>query len=317
MYFKPRVFISSTFSGNLNIRKSIKTFLSEAGIEPLLYETNLTPSVKPFTYREDILSADFVILFIDNKYGSTTETGLSGTEEEYSLARKYNIPLHVYISKKVNTLVKNVSSSTDKNELNESKKLKKFIDRINEDRTSYFIFSNTKELEKKIKENTAKLIFSVATNFIVKNGLSNHNSQLISLNNDVNILTKFIKKMDYRKKLKNEYSLNPITTSIILEPLYDLDYFDINTLVTWCAKDEFSKFIKASQEFTEKHVDFYHSKHPMCREKVTVDIYEARVPSKKGEYYSLLEPKFKNWDNAYTRLKEQYKKLLAQFELLK
>ncbi|MDN6355147.1 MAG: hypothetical protein L0J81_03680, partial [Lactiplantibacillus plantarum] len=96
-----------------------------------------------------------------------------------------------------------------------------------------------------------------------------------------------------------------------------LDYFDINTLVTWCAKDEFSKFIKASQEFTEKHVAFYQSKHPMCREKVTVDIYEARVPSKKGEYYSLLEPKFKNWDNDYTRLKEQYKKLLAQFELLK
>ncbi|MDY2577360.1 DUF4062 domain-containing protein [Lactiplantibacillus plantarum] len=317
MYFKPRVFISSTFSGNLNIRKSIKKFLSEAGIEPLLYETNLTPSVKPFTYREDILSADFVILFIDNKYGSTTETGLSGTEEEYSLARKYNIPLHVYISKKVNTLVKNVSGSTDKNELNESEKLKKFIDRINEDRTSYFIFSNTKELEKKIKENTAKLIFSVATNFIVKNGLSNHNSQLISLNNDVNILTKFIKKMDYRKKLKDEHPLDPITTSIILEPLYDLDYFYINTLVTRCAKDEFSIFIKASQKFTENHELNYTTNHAQQIGKVTVDFYTVSNPSKEGEIYSSYYSKFKEWDNSYTKFKNQYATLLAQFELLK
>ncbi|WP_445618605.1 hypothetical protein [Lactiplantibacillus plantarum] len=123
--------------------------------------------------------------------------------------------------------------------------------------------------------------------------------------------------MDYRKKLKDEYSLNPITTSIILEPLYDLDYFYINTLVTRCAKDEFSIFIKASQEFTEKHDAFYQSKYSICREKVTVDIYKAKVPSKKSEYYSSFEPKFKNWDKAYTRLKEQYKELLAQFELLK
>lgn len=123
--------------------------------------------------------------------------------------------------------------------------------------------------------------------------------------------------MDYRKKLENEYPLDPITTNIILEPLYDLDYFDINTLVTRCAKDEFSIFIKASQKFTEKHDACYQPKYSICREKVTVDIYEARVPSKKGDYYSLFELKFKNWDKAYTSLKEQYKELLAQFELLK
>ncbi|MGA3417173.1 DUF4062 domain-containing protein [Lactiplantibacillus plantarum] len=99
MYFKPRVFISSTFSDNLQLRKRIKTSLSEVGMEPLLYETNLTPSIAPSTYREDILSADFVILFINDQYGSTTETGQSGTEEEYNLARNYNIPLHVYISR--------------------------------------------------------------------------------------------------------------------------------------------------------------------------------------------------------------------------
>ncbi|WP_277984734.1 DUF4062 domain-containing protein [Lactiplantibacillus plantarum] len=312
MYFKPKVFISSTFSDNLELRKRIKTSLSEVGMEPLLYETNLTPSIAPSTYREDILSADFVILFINDQYGSTTETGQSGTEEEYNLARNHNIPLHVYISKKTITHVQNTPSGSGKDE-----NLKKFIDRINEDHTSYFIFSNTDELEQKIKENTTKLVFSVVTNFTVKNGLSTHDSQLISLNNDVNILTKFIKKMDYRKKLKDEHPLDPITTSIILEPLYDLDYFYINTLVTRCAKDEFSIFIKASQKFTENHELNYTTNHAQQIGKVTVDFYTVSNPSKEGEIYSSYYSKFKEWDNSYTKFKNQYATLLAQFELLK
>lgn len=55
MAFKPRIFISSTFSDNKKVRDSIKKHFIELGAEPLLYESNLTPSTKPMTYRKDIL----------------------------------------------------------------------------------------------------------------------------------------------------------------------------------------------------------------------------------------------------------------------
>ena len=43
MAFKPRIFISSTFSDNKKVRDSIKKHFIELGAEPLLYESNLTP----------------------------------------------------------------------------------------------------------------------------------------------------------------------------------------------------------------------------------------------------------------------------------
>ncbi|MEJ1301931.1 hypothetical protein ACA609_15130 [Lactiplantibacillus plantarum] len=195
--------------------------------------------------------------------------------------------------------------------------MKKFIDRINEDHTSYFIFSNTNELEQKIKENTTKLVFSVATNFIVKNGLSTHDSQLISLNNDTTLLTKFIKNMDYHISLKESNSLDPVTTNIIMDPLDYLEYFDQNTLITTDAKSAVNAFIEASQRFTENHELNYITHHAQQIGKVTVDFYTVSNPSKKSEIYSSYYSKFKEWYNSYTKFKNQYATLLAQFELLK
>ena len=75
MAFKPRIFISSTFSDNKKVRDSIKKHFIELGAEPLLYESNLTPSTKPMTYRKDILEADFVILIMKDNYGTETDCG--------------------------------------------------------------------------------------------------------------------------------------------------------------------------------------------------------------------------------------------------
>lgn len=52
MYFKPRIFISSTLKENLGVRSEIEEFFSIVGAEVLLYEKNLTPSVTPMTYRK-------------------------------------------------------------------------------------------------------------------------------------------------------------------------------------------------------------------------------------------------------------------------
>ena len=97
MAFKPRIFISSTFSDNKKVRDSIKKHFIELGAEPLLYESNLTPSTKPMTYRKDILEADFVILIMKDNYGTETDWGISGTHEEYRIAKENRIPIHVYL----------------------------------------------------------------------------------------------------------------------------------------------------------------------------------------------------------------------------
>ena len=70
MIFRPRIFISSTLGENLSIRKKLETFYKSIGAEPMLYETNLTPSVVPASYRTDILDADFIIFILKNQYGT-------------------------------------------------------------------------------------------------------------------------------------------------------------------------------------------------------------------------------------------------------
>ncbi|XDD41725.1 DUF4062 domain-containing protein [Leptospira sp. WS60.C2] len=85
MYFKPRIFISSTLDIN-QIRNITQNVLEETGAEVILYEQNLTPSIKEYTYRYDINEADFIIFIFDNRYGSLTNAGISGTHEEWDIA---------------------------------------------------------------------------------------------------------------------------------------------------------------------------------------------------------------------------------------
>lgn len=67
MLFRPRIFVSSTFLENADVRKDIEDILQKSGSEPLLYETTLTPSVLPRTYRQNVLDSDFVLLISKRK----------------------------------------------------------------------------------------------------------------------------------------------------------------------------------------------------------------------------------------------------------
>lgn len=97
MYFKPRIFISSTMGDKSNLRQKIKKMFETAGAEVALYEKDLTPSVNFNTYREDILQTDFVIFIIDERYGNKTASGISGTEEEFNIAIRNHLPCHFYL----------------------------------------------------------------------------------------------------------------------------------------------------------------------------------------------------------------------------
>ena len=146
MAFKPRIFISSTFSDNKKVRDSIKKHFIELGAEPLLYESNLTPSTKPMTYRKDILEADFVILIMKDNYGTETDWGISGTHEEYRIAKENRIPIHVYLKP---------SKSQDN----------KLIKELLADQVSFYYFKTDVELMNRLKETT----FIIAEEIILKN----------------------------------------------------------------------------------------------------------------------------------------------------
>ena len=47
MYFKPRIFVSSTMGDKLALRNKIKDIFESAGAEVALYEKDLTPSTIP------------------------------------------------------------------------------------------------------------------------------------------------------------------------------------------------------------------------------------------------------------------------------
>lgn len=140
MFFKPKIFISSVLSIE-SIRNSIEAHFKNVGAEVLLYEKNLTPSVNKESYKQDILDSDFVIMILDKTYGSKTSSGISGTHEEYEIIKNTKIPMHVYIKK-------NETISND---------LQIFINEVSNDRVSYFLYKNEKDLIKRIVETTFQM----------------------------------------------------------------------------------------------------------------------------------------------------------------
>ncbi|EMF80864.1 hypothetical protein LEP1GSC188_3166 [Leptospira weilii serovar Topaz str. LT2116] len=111
----------------------------------MLYEENLTPSIKSSVYRHDILEADFIIFLFNEKYGSKTDSGKSGTHEEWEISLNSDIPKHVYIKQ------------GDKLKRNDS--LQKFIKKeINNKNISFYYYIDTENLIKQIKST----IFTIA-----------------------------------------------------------------------------------------------------------------------------------------------------------
>jgi len=134
MYFKPRIFISSTMGDKLQLRTDIKNIFESAGAEVVLYEKDLTPSVNPNTYRSDILQTEFAIFIIDQRYGAKTNTGLSGTEEEFDIVSFNKKPCHVYLKK-----------------IKKTDEAKQFEDKIRSKGISFYYYKDTKDLLNKLR----------------------------------------------------------------------------------------------------------------------------------------------------------------------
>jgi hypothetical protein len=176
MFFKPRIFISSTLSENLGIRNELDVFFKSIGAEIMLYEKNLTPSVNPMTYRTDIKDADFVIFIIKDKYGTETDSGLSGTHEELRISLDNDIPKHVYIKL---------------GEGNED--IVKIINEINKNQISFYYFKDDAELLIRIKET----VFTIARDIMIRkvehSDLSTPTVRQISTNHDYRLALGYLK----------------------------------------------------------------------------------------------------------------------------
>ncbi|MDF2800654.1 MAG: hypothetical protein K0S61_557 [Anaerocolumna sp.] len=207
MYFKPRIFISSTLDLK-EIRTEIKELFDSLGAETLIYEKNLTPSVQASTYRKDIENADFVIFILQDKYGTKTETGKSGTHEEWEITSRLKIPKHVYIQ----------NNSKSK----KSKDLNQFIkEKVEGNMTSFFYYDSKTKLLDRIKETMFIISKEIALHNIEKDKLPESKVKKIALDYDFAIAIKIIKDVESIRQLCNklEWDYQYIDTFTFL---YDL-----------------------------------------------------------------------------------------------
>ncbi|URZ05929.1 DUF4062 domain-containing protein [Clostridium felsineum] len=205
MIFRPRIFISSTLSENLNIRSEIEAFFSSVGAEAMLYEKNLTPSSNTMTYRKDILDADFIIFIIKNQYGNRTEIGISGTHEELQLALEANIPKHVYI--------KLEDGERDAQEL---------IEEIDNNQISYYYFKDDESLLKRIKETTFTIAKEIMLKKVEDAQLPKNSVEKISFKYDYYKAVEIMKIVESMKRVNNSLGVDWIDSTLFdsfIEPI--------------------------------------------------------------------------------------------------
>ena len=237
MAFKPRIFISSTFSDNQKVRESIKRYFIESCAEPLLYESNLTPSTESMTYRKDILEADFVILIIKDNYGTETEWGISGTHEEYKIAKENKIPIHVY-------LMKGDSSHN------------KLVKELLADQVSYYYFKTDKELLKRIKETSFIIAEEITLRHLSQKRLPYSTVRLLSYNADYQRAIDIIRSIEIMKKYNRQFGFDYLTTTIFasfVEPIVHYFNQQEHVFINWKLDDVLYNMLAIAQKYIDNH----------------------------------------------------------------
>lgn len=250
MYFKPRIFISSVMKDKLTLRKNIKDFLLSVGAECLLYEGNLTPSTLNTTYRYDITEADFVIIILDEHYGSLTERGISGTEEEFNIAIANKMKTHIYLK------------NTNNDELSE--KQQNFIDKIQNQSISYYYYKDDKELLKRIKESIFTIAKEIVINNISNEKLDDKTKLKMAFNHDYELAIGFISIHNQLLQVIRNNEIDYILTNIVTEFTdYPYLYLKANPNAFYDIKlyDLLLSCYQIADEFNSKHVIDFTSHH--------------------------------------------------------
>ncbi|AXR69531.1 DUF4062 domain-containing protein [Leptospira mayottensis] len=199
MYFRPRIFLSSVLS-LINIRDKVAEILESSGAEVMRYENNLTPSSTLATYRQDILEADFILFIFDKTYGTPTDSGKSGTHEEWELAIEADIPKHVYV-KKTN---------------NSENPLKSFFEKeISSQYVSYFYYKNDQELLKQVKSRIFTVAREIAIRKLDAKYLSSHQIRTLVYEYDYQRALRIIRSMEELLKCQAKGLIDFLETTIL------------------------------------------------------------------------------------------------------
>lgn len=202
MYFKPRIFISSTMGDKLKLRKEIKKIFEDVGAEVALYEKDLTPSIEPNTYRNDILQTDFVIFIIDERYGVPTNLGISGTEEELNIALYSKKPCHVYLK-----------------QVNKTAEAQRFEDFIRSKGISFYYYCDETDLKKKLKKTCFTVARDIVFSNIEKQQINPLQIRKMAINYDIEVGKPFCKLMESTIEIHNKTPFTFIDSNLMIQAL--------------------------------------------------------------------------------------------------
>lgn len=202
MYFKPRIFISSTMGDKLKLRKEIKSIFESAGAEVVLYEKDLTPSINPNTYRNDILQTEFAIFIIDQRYGVKTTNGLSGTEEEFDVVSFYKKPCHVYLKK-----------------IKKTNEAKSFEEKIRNKGISFYYYKDTPDLLNKLKSTCFTIARDIAYYELDNNQIEPELVRKMALKHDVNVGKFYCQMMDKLCDISNKTQFNFTNSNLLIQAM--------------------------------------------------------------------------------------------------
>lgn len=244
MYFKPRIFISSTFD-LIPIRKKIDDIFVKSGAELMLYEKNLTPSTTSATYRKDIQEADFVIFIFDTRYGSkTSDTGMSGTHEEWRIANSYNIPCHVYI----------------KHKGEKESELSDLIDELQKNSVSFYYYKDAKDLVKRMKETIFTIASEIAYKRIEDINLTETDIKKLAMKHDYTLALQIIKLVEDIRRLSIDFDLFDTNVFVNILEYVELSYnYNKEPFVNPKLNDRFAAIVNAYNVFSNLHVNIYSS----------------------------------------------------------
>ncbi|WP_120482057.1 DUF4062 domain-containing protein [Brochothrix thermosphacta] len=251
LLFRPRIFISSTFKENEETRKKLEEIFTDFGAEPLLYESVLTPSVLPLTYRQNILDSDFIILILKQDYGTKTNSGLSGTHEEYRIAKNNNVPMHVYILK-------------NEEDIKEDENVLKFKKELGKDNISYYYFKDEEELVSRIQKTTFTIAKEIMLNDIQNVNLPDEDIARLVLEKDYSKAISIFKIIDKAMHLNHYSEIDFATTTLFVDMFEEikLNYF-------------FQEKVFIDSKLNENFHNFLHFGETICTEIVNNTEYSS------------------------------------------
>lgn len=304
MIFRPKIFISSPFKNNEDIRKKIHDFFYSIGAEPLLYENQLTPSTIPMTYRENIKDADFVILIMKDDYGTRTDWNISGTHEEYIIARDNNIPMHVYLIK-------------------DFPKDNPLINVLEKDCASYYRFVDDEDLFIRLRETTFTIAREIMLSKVINNNLPRASIVKLSGNTDYNKAIEIIQTIESMKTCNKKYDLDWLDTNLFtvcIEPILMEFSFTKHSFLNWKLDELLMNMLSIAQDIINNHVCDYTTIARQSRE-CTVAVLGSISISRLGYYQNTgltredYKSKLNNFFNAYEEFKQCTQELRTIIDL--